>query len=242
LEQQWSVFITGGSEGIGYACTAALLERGHNVCIVSRSAAKLEAARKNAASIGKGRLLTIPMDVTQKTEVDAAVTEAVRCFGGIDVLINAAGVSMRGFTPFESISEAEYDRIIRINTDGVFYVTQAVLAVMRKRDSGYILNILSTAAYHAGPGNGPYSASKYAARAMTETLVEECRGSGIRISSISPGPVATTIWSHKTTPPSRQKMEKMLRSPDIADLAVFLLERPKNVFIRDMEVSPWYYS
>jgi NADP-dependent 3-hydroxy acid dehydrogenase YdfG len=242
LEQQWSVFITGGSEGIGYACAVALLERGHKVCIVSRSAAKLEAARKNMAPIEKGHLLTVPVDVTQKADVDAAVTEAVRCFGGIDVLINAAGVSMHAFTPFESINGAEYDRIIRTNTDGVFYVTQAVLAVMRKNDSGYILNILSTAAYHAGPGNGPYSASKYAARAMTETLVEECRGSGIRISSISPGPVATTIWSHKTTPPSREKREKMLQPSDIADLAVFLLERSRNVFIRDIEVTPWYYS
>ena len=242
MEQRWVAFITGGSEGIGYACSAELIKRGHNVCMVSRNKEKLENAKKRLSFGGSGNLLTIPADVSQKEEIQHAVTEAYNYFGRIDVLINSAGSSMSDAISFEAISQKEYERIIRINVDGIFYTTQAVLEIMKKQDSGYILNILSLAAFRAKPGNAPYSASKYAARALTETLIEECHGSGIRISSISPGPVATPIWSYKTTPPTTEKMKTMLCPEEVADVALFLLERPPNVFIKDIQITPWFYT
>jgi NADP-dependent 3-hydroxy acid dehydrogenase YdfG len=242
MEQKSTAIITGGSEGIGYACAAALLQRNYKLCLISRNADKLEEAKKELLRQGNGTILTIPADVRKKPEVEAAGAAAFKQFGRIDVLINSAGCSMRAPASFESVTQEEYERIIRTNLDGTFYMTQAALALMKQRNSGFIVNILSTAAVRAGAGNGPYSASKFAARALTETLVEECRGSGIRISSISPGPVETTIWTHKITPPLQEKKDKMLRPADIADLAVFLIERPPYVHIRDMEVTPWYYN
>jgi len=211
------------------------------VCIVSRSPIKLENARKRLSSDGLGDVLTISADVTKKEEIQNAVAEAYNHFGSIDVLINSAGCSMHTPAVFEAVSQEEYERIMHTNTHGTFYTTQAVLGIMRQQDYGYILNILSTAAFRAAQKNAPYAASKFAVKAMTESLVEECRGSGIRVSSISPGPVATSIWSHKTIPPTAEKIEKMLRPEEIADLAMFLLERPPNVFIKDMEVTPWFY-
>ena len=164
--------------------------------------------------------------------------QACRLLGGIDVLINSAGCSMHAPCSFENVSTEEYKRIMDTNVDGLFYMTRSVLKAMKERQSGYIINILSTASHAAAARGGPYSASKYAALALTETLAAECRGSGIRITSISPGPVATTIWSHKTTPPSEEEMARMLKPGDIARIAGFLLDNPDYVIIRDIEVTP----
>ena len=242
MKQKWTAFITGGSEGIGYACAVTLVKHGHQVCIVSRDPIKLEDARNRLSSGNASDILAVSADVTNKEDIKNAVAKANNHFGSIDVLINSAGCSMHAPVPLETVSQEEYARIMHTNVDGTFYTTQAVLEIMRRQNNGYIINILSTAAYKVGARGAPYGASKFAARAITESLVEECRGSGIRVSSISPGPVATSIWSHKTTPPTAEKMEKMLCPEEIADLAMFLLERPPNVFIKDLEVTPWFYS
>ncbi|WP_352427665.1 SDR family oxidoreductase, partial [Enterocloster asparagiformis] len=190
-------------------------------------------------SAGASRpVYTVPADAASPEQAAAAVEQACRFLGGIDVLINSAGCSMHAPCSFESVSTEEYKRIMDTNVDGVFYTTRSVLKIMKEQQSGYIINILSTASHAAAARGGPYSASKHAALALTETLAAECRGSGIRITSISPGPVATTIWSHKTTPPSEEEMARMLKPGDIARIAGFLLDNPEYVHIRDIEVTP----
>jgi NADP-dependent 3-hydroxy acid dehydrogenase YdfG len=86
-----------------------------------------------------------------------------------------------------------------------------------------------------------YSASKYAARAVTESIIAECMGTGVRVSSISPGPVNTNIWAHKTTPVTEERKEKMLRTEDIANIISFLLQSDSNVHIGNITVEPWFY-
>lgn len=142
---------------------------------------------------------------------------------------------------FENVTDEEYLRIMRTNVDGLFWVTRSILTAMKKQNSGYIINILSTAAHAAQAKNGPYSASKYAANALTETLIHECRGTNIRVSSISPGPVSTSIWSHKIVPPSEEEKERMLHPEDISEIAAFLISTSENVHIRDIEVTPWKF-
>ena len=245
-----TALITGGSEGIGLACAMKLHGSGYSVCLLSRSKEKLTAAvhtiqntpgERNSPETGPGTIFTIPCDISRNIPVHEAVEQASQKMGSIDVLLNCAGCSMHAPSPFEDVNEEEYLRIMHTNTDGLFRVTQAVLPIMKKQESGYIINILSTASNAAGADNAPYSASKYAAKAMTDTLIEEYRGTGIRISSISPGPVATTIWSHKTTPPDSSLLARMLRPQDIADIAAYLLSTPANVHIQDLLVTPWNY-
>lgn len=235
-----TALITGGSEGIGFACASALLNEGYTVCLMARNAEKLEIAREQLS--GPDRCILIqPADVGDPAQVQRAVDAFLLECGKFDVLINSAGCSMHAPHVFEELSLADYNRIMHANTDGTFFVTRAVLPLMKQRDSGYIINILSTAAHHVGAGNAPYSASKCAAMALTQTLVAECRGSGIRVSSISPGPVATTIWSHKDCPPEEAKKQRMLRPQDIADLVLFYLTRPQNVYLGDVIVEPWLF-
>lgn len=142
---------------------------------------------------------------------------------------------------FEQLDIEDYYRIMKTNADGTFFVTKAVLPWMKQQNSGYILNILSTACHNPSANNGPYSASKCAVQALTKTLAAECRNSGIKVSSISPGPIATTIWNNKITPPTDAVKKKMLNPRDIAELVWFYLTRPDNVYLSDVIVEPWYF-
>ena len=104
---------------------------------------------------------------------------------------------------------------------------------------GYILNIQSTGAYRASAGNSLYQASKFGVRALSEALIDEYRNSNVRISSVSPGPVDTNIWSHKVEPPEAARRALMMRPSDIADILVWLLDRPRRLHIPNITVTPW---
>jgi NADP-dependent 3-hydroxy acid dehydrogenase YdfG len=114
------------------------------------------------------------------------------------------------------------------------------MRVMRRSGSGYIINILSTAGLRSGAGNSPYSASKYGARALTEALIDETQGTGIRVTGISPGPVDTAIWGHKRFEVTGERRATMLKASDIADIVVFLLGQPDRVHIENIKVTPWF--
>lgn len=229
--------VTGAGSGIGRAVAARLHGMGMALALLGRDAEKLETA---AADLRGGpEVMTLPVDVRDEAAVTAAVESVHERFGRIDVLVNSAGVSQRRNVDFPDMDHTEFRRILDTNTDGLLLMTREVLRHMRGRDSGYIINILSTAAWQAGQGVGMYAASKMAARALTEALTEECRGTGIRVSSISPGPVASEIWSHKSEPVPQSRLKKMLRTEDIADAAQFLLHTHKNVFIPDITITPW---
>ncbi len=145
---------------------------------------------------------------------------------------------MPEFRDLESIDPELWRRVLETNLTGTYLLCREVLPVMKREGSGYIINVLSTAAFRSNAGNAPYSASKYGARAITETVAEETKGTRIRVSSISPGPVDTNIWSHKTQEVSAERRRKMLRADDIAGIALFLLTRPEYLWIDNVTVVP----
>jgi len=231
--------VTGGSRGIGLAIAKKMHSLGAAVVIVGRD----ENALKSACdSMKDGTVLALKADMRNHDEIRAAVEEVENRFHQIDMLFNCAGVSQSRNVSAVDYEFEDYKRIMETNVDGLMIMTREVLKIMRRRDSGYIINILSTAAYSAKKGVGIYAASKYAARALTEALIEECRGSGIRVSSISPGPTASDIWSHKVYPVPQERKDKMLKTDDIADIAAFLVLTDSNVHIGNITVTPWKWE
>lgn len=232
-----TAFVTGGSEGIGLACARALLEDGYTVCLMARSAQKLASAQATLA--GPGRSIVVQQaDVSVPEQVERAVSAFAAQCGGIDVLIHAAGCSMHALCALEKVSPEEYLRVMRTNADSTFWVSRAVLPYMKEQNSGDIVYILSTATRTASAGYSVYSASKFAANALAQTLAAECSEEDIRVFSVSPGPVDTGIWAHKDVPPSPELRQKMLRPETIAQLVLFLLRQPRNVCIGDVVVTP----
>lgn len=216
-----------------------MAEEGVAVVAVARNEQRMSEVKMAIPLPHRDRVNFICADVRNEEQVNAAISETLRAHGKIDFLFNCAGVSMKEPIRVEDITHTEWDRIMETNLNGTFYFCRGVLPSMKERDSGYIINILSTAAYRTDKENSLYSASKYGTRALTEALIEENKSTGIRISSVSPGPVNTNIWSHKTRKVSENERSRMLETSDIVRIVTFLLANEPYVHIDNITVTPW---
>lgn len=227
--------VTGGSQGIGLATVEALAGLGMAVAAMARDAGRLSAA---VADLGEA-CLPVPGDVSDEDSVRAAIAATVARFGRLDVLVNAAGVSMSARTRLADTTSREWQRLLTTNLTGTYLMCREALPHLEASPDGFIVNVQSTASHRAGAGTSLYAATKFGVRALSESLVEECRATGVRVSAVSPGPVDTTIWTHKLVPPSAEERARMLRPQDIARLVAFLVESPAHMHVADIVVTPW---
>ncbi|MBS7700758.1 MULTISPECIES: SDR family oxidoreductase [unclassified Chelatococcus] len=231
--------VTGASLGVGRATISALMARGMEVIAAARDIGRLETAIGELAPEHRDHVTPIAADVRDESDVIRLSQQAIDRFGRIDVLVNSAGVSMSARTRLVDSTSDEWHKIIETNLTGTYLMCRACLPHLERSPDGYILNVQSTAAYRASPGVSLYAASKFGVRALSEALIEEYRNSNIRVTSVSPGPIDTNIWSHKVEPPSAERRALMLRPSDIADIVVWLLDRPRHMHIPDITVTPW---
>jgi len=183
-----TVIITGASRGIGAEAARVFAAAGANVALLARSADSLEAL---AAEIGD-KALALACDVADYASVEAAVQKTVARFGGLDVLINNAGV-LKPIAPLAEADPADWAKVIDINTTGVFNGMRAVLPLMKQAGGGTILTVSSGAAHNALEGWSAYCTSKAGAAMLTTALDLEERSNGIRAMGLSPGTVATQM-------------------------------------------------
>ena len=185
--------VTGGSRGIGLAIARALVAEGVQVAITGRSAAHLSAARPRIESAGSGSVETLQADVRQYAEVERAIKATVARFGGLDILINNAGVGL--FGEVAEMTPEQWAEVIDTNLTGVFNACHAAIPHLRHRDGGFIINISSLAGKNPFASAAAYCASKAGLNAFSEALMQEVRYDGIRVSYIMPGSVATGFSS-----------------------------------------------
>jgi 3-oxoacyl-[acyl-carrier protein] reductase len=186
-------FVTGGSKGIGLAIARALVADGLKVAITGRDAARLSAARPSIEAAGPGSVETLQADVRRYDEVQAAIAATVARFGGLDVLVNNAGVGI--FAPVASMTRNQWLEVIDTNLTGVFNACHAALPHLRSRGGGFIINISSLAGKNPFVDGAAYCASKAGLNAFSEALMQELRHDDIRVSYVMPGSVATSFSS-----------------------------------------------
>ena len=186
-------FVTGGSKGIGLAIARALVADGLKVAITGRDAARLSAARPSIEAAGPGSVETLQADVRRYDEVQAAIAATVARFGGLDVLVNNAGVGI--FAPVASMTRNQWLEVIDTNLTGVFNACHAALPHLRNRRGGFIINISSLAGKNPFVDGAAYCASKAGLNAFSEALMQEVRYDDIRVSYVMPGSVATGFSS-----------------------------------------------
>jgi NAD(P)-dependent dehydrogenase (short-subunit alcohol dehydrogenase family) len=178
-------FITGTSKGFGRVWAEAALERGDRVAATARDVASVRDLEERYGDLA----LAIPLDVTDKSAVEAAVTETIARFGRIDVAINNAGYGL--FGAIEEISEPEARAQMETNFFGALWVTQAVLPQMREQKSGHIIQVSSIGGVNAFPTIGMYHASKWALEGFSQSLAAEVAPFGISVTLVEPGGYAT---------------------------------------------------
>src|ERR1700678_4191422 len=180
------VLITGGASGIGAATAARFLEEGSRVCILDRDARACAAIRQQLPQISEA----IIADVTDLMQVEAALADAVRAMGGVDVLINNAGISIRH--NFLDITPEEWDKVIAVNLTGVFYVAQTAARHMIEQGSGVILQTASTNGVMGYPFYADYNATKAGVIELTRSMALELAPK-IRVCAVAPGYVLTPM-------------------------------------------------
>ncbi|MGE5358882.1 MAG: SDR family oxidoreductase [Bacteroidales bacterium] len=185
--------VTGGTRGIGLAIAAALVEHGATVVSTARTGQHLAAARERvgraASSPGAGRFDARVADVRDHKSVDGLVSGVAAEFGGLDVLVNNAGIGIFGEVAAQSLDQ--WREVIDTNLTGVFLCCRAAIPQLRRRRGGWIINISSLASKNPFAGAAAYCASKAALNAFGDVLMQELRYDDIRVSSVLPGSVGT---------------------------------------------------
>jgi NADP-dependent 3-hydroxy acid dehydrogenase YdfG len=222
--------VTGGSRGIGLAIATAFADAGVNVTIAGRDAKALAAAERSLARNGAG-VLASRTDVRDYAAVEKLMSDTVARFGGIDVLINNAGVG--AFAPVEEMSLEDWHRVIDTNLNAVFYCTKAALPHLRKSANAYIVTISSLAGKNWFAGGAAYCASKAGVNAFSEALMQDVRQHDIRVTYVMPGSV-NTEFSFK----GGKAAEWKLTGEDIATVVLDLVRSDKRALASRIEIRP----
>ncbi|USG63414.1 SDR family oxidoreductase [Brevibacillus ruminantium] len=185
-----TALVTGGGSGMGKAISKLFNKEGAQVAIVDLNQ---EAAEWTAKECGTA-VLPIQANVAAEEEVERAVNQTVKHFGGVDIVVNSAGVPM-AFTPVEEVSIEQWQRTMEVNCTSIFLTAKYTVPFMKQKNSGAILNICSIAGVRARPGLNAYCASKGAAIMLTKALAIELAPYRIRVNGINPGPADTPMLS-----------------------------------------------
>jgi 3-oxoacyl-[acyl-carrier protein] reductase len=226
-----TAIVTGGTKGIGRAIAEALAAEGLNVCVGARNLDEVKQAVRELE--GAGAAATgAACDVRVYEEVEALVAHAVEEFGGVDVLVNNAGIGLHKLV--EETSPEEFRAVLETNLFGVFHGCRAAIPEMKKRGGGYIVNISSLAGANPHPRMAAYNASKFALNGFSEALMQEVRHDRIKVSYVMPGSVNTEFGGGTVS----EENAWQLQPEDIARVVVDLLRHDERSLPSRVEIRP----
>lgn len=234
------IFVTGATSGIGLKCARAFAQDGDNVLIAGRRADCLAAIKEDFEQQYGIRVDTLVLDVSKREDVDAKVKAAIEAFGGIDVLVNNAGLA-QGLDPFQDSSVDDAVTMINTNVLGLLYVTKAVLPFMMAQNSGHIVNMGSTAGIYAYPGGAVYCATKAAVKMLADGIRMDTIATDIKVTTIQPGIVETPFSEVRFHGDAERAASvyagiEAVQPEDVADVVLYVTNQPKRLQISDVTI------
>ena len=227
-----SAVVTGGTKGIGFAIAEALVNEGANVCLSSRHQSEIQDAVSRLTRLSKGRAFGLPCDVRDYEQVKGLMAQSVNQLGGIDILINNAGIGI--FETVADMTPENFRAILETNLFGVFYCCHEAIPRMKERGGGYIINLSSLAGANPHPRMAAYNASKFGLNGFSEALMQEVRHDNIKVSYIMPGSVNTEFGGDE---PNEEKSWQ-LQPADIARVVLDLLRHDDHALASRVEIRP----
>ncbi len=236
------ILITGASSGIGEATARAFAHAGKSLVLLARREDRLKQIATELRKQHPGiEVHTLTGDVTDRTAISRIFEREASTLSRITVLLNNAGLA-RGLAPLQSGRPEDWDEMIDTNIKGLLNITHAVLPLFLKNREGHIVNLGSVAGHFTYPNGNVYCATKYAVRALTESLRLDLHGTGIRVTEISPGMVETEFSQVRLGDAEKARAVYQGMTPltasDIADTVVWATSRPRHVNIQEIIVYP----
>ena len=231
--------MTGASSGIGAAVATALSAAGAHVALAARRERELLDVRSGLE--GPGRSLVFPADVTDREKMRSLVARTERGLGPVDILVNCAGVMY--YTMMKNLREEEWERTVEVNCKGALNSVAAVLPGMLERGRGHVVTISSDAGRKVFPGLSVYSASKFFVEALSQGLRLETAGTGVKVTTVQPGNVATGLVSLSADEEALEAYgqpsgSRVLDPGDVAASVVHALAQPEHVAVNEILVEP----
>jgi NADP-dependent 3-hydroxy acid dehydrogenase YdfG len=231
------VWITGAGSGIGRAVAGMFAAEGATLVLIGRRADKLKSVRDEACA-GGAQAETLVLDVCRRGEVEAAAADLIQRHGRVDVLLNNAGLNVRG-RKLALLTGEDWDQVIETNLTGAFNMIHAVLPPMRRQRDGLIVNVSSMAARRvSGVAGTAYTASKHGLNGLSLSVSAEEGGNGIRCTALMPGVVNTEILEKRAVTYSAEERSRMVQPEDIAQAVRFLALLPGRSTVPEMQVVP----
>jgi NADP-dependent 3-hydroxy acid dehydrogenase YdfG len=242
-----AALVTGASSGIGSATARQLAEKGATVALVARRGDRLDTLVTDIEQAG-GTALAVTADISDASQAEGAVRQAILRFGRLDILVNNAGLMLIG--PVVGADAEEWERMIAINVNGLLHTTRIALphllraAAQGPRQVADIVNISSVAGRFASNGLGVYNLTKFGVNGFSESLRQEVTRRHVRVGVVEPGAVTTELGSHNTPEIRRDILEpfndrtERLTAEDIADGVSYMVTRPRHTAVTDMLILP----
>ncbi|KAF4634176.1 hypothetical protein G7Y89_g3934 [Cudoniella acicularis] len=232
--------ITGASSGIGAATALALAKEGAHVALAARRIEALESLKKKLVVHGS-KVIVHQTDVTKKEQVESLIRTTEAALGPVDILVSCAGVMY--FTMMANVQTDEWERTVDVNCKGLLHCLSSTVPSMLSRGRGHIVAISSDAGRKVFPGLGVYSASKFFVEATLQALRLETAGTGLRVTSVQPGNVATELLAMSTDAEAIKKYgepsgAKVLDAEDVANSIVYALRQPQHVAVNEVLIEP----
>jgi len=235
------IAITGASSGIGEATAEALVAAGASVALGARRVDRIEALAQRIGS-EEAKAVAIEVDVGDEAQARNFVEQAQDELGGLDCLVNNAGVMLLGSV--EGTDTDEWRRMVDVNVLGLLYCTHTALPILREGGGGDIVNVSSVAGRHANAGSAVYNFTKFGVTGFSEALRQEALHSKVRVTCIEPGFVETELQGHnndtvqKMIDGLQEKIGDLLQASDIATAILYALSQPPHVSINEVLVRP----
>lgn len=226
--QEKVAVIAGATGGIGSAVTAQLAEAGASLVLAGRNSNRLQTLANTYPSA-----LVVPTDITDPHQVEALMDKAVSHYGGVDILVNAAGLGV--MKQYNKIEPADLSAMLDVNLKGCFYLTQSACQVMKDRRSGHICNIIGILGKHTMTMASAYCASKFGAVGLTKCIAEEVKRLGIKITIFYFGGVDTPFWDNANLKVDRTKM---LSADQAARAILFALTADPVAVPMEINIQP----
>ena len=233
--------VSGASSGIGAAVARALNTGGARVALAARREDALLGVQSELENCEDQESIVVPTDVTDREQVRSLVARAEEELGPVEILIHCAGVMY--YTLMKSLREEEWERTVEVNCKGALNCIGAVLPGMLERGEGHIVMISSNAGRRVFPGLAVYSASKFFMEALSQGLRLETAGTGVKVTTIQPGNVATDLLSMSNDDEALEVYGKpsgvrVLDPEDVAASVVHALVQPEHVAVNEIMVEP----